>query len=107
MSLIVAYRSLLENFFTSIHTKNHNFTIVITQYIYLLICLQVIVMSSHETIRVLEVEVDATVPSPETHVKTEAEKEEGRVKALELAEGANQDKKTASSTIPTGGATFA
>lgn len=63
-------------------------------------------MSSHETIRVLEVEVDATVPSPETHVKTEAEKE-GRVKALELAEGANQDKKTVSSTIPTGGATFA
>ncbi|XP_060793306.1 POU domain, class 6, transcription factor 1 isoform X3 [Neoarius graeffei] len=58
-------------------------------------------MSSHETIRVLEVEVDAAVPSPGTRVKTEAGAEEGRGKALEPAEGATQDKQTASSTIPT------
>ncbi|MCJ8741824.1 hypothetical protein PDJAM_G00075200 [Pangasius djambal] len=61
---------------------------------------QVIVMSSHETIRVLEVEVDAAVPSPGAHVKTEAGAEEGRGKALEPAEGATQDRQTASSTIP-------
>lgn len=64
-------------------------------------------MSSHETIRVLEVEVDAAVPSPGTRVKTEAGAEEGRGKALEPAEGATQDKQTASSTIPTGGGTIA
>ncbi|MCI4387579.1 hypothetical protein PGIGA_G00075840 [Pangasianodon gigas] len=62
---------------------------------------QVIVMSSHETIRVLEVEVDAAVPSPGAHVKTEAGTEEGRGKDLEPAEGATQDRQTASSTIPT------
>lgn len=60
-------------------------------------------MSSHETIRVLEVEVDAAVPSPETHVKTELGVEEGRGKALEPAEGAAQDRKTTSNTIPAGG----
>lgn len=60
-------------------------------------------MSSHETIRVLEVEVDAAVPSPETHVKTESGAEEGKRKALEPVDGATQDRKTASNTIPTGG----
>lgn len=64
-------------------------------------------MSSHETIRVLEVEVDAAVPSPGTHVKTETRAEEWRGKALEPAERATQDKKTTSSTIPTGGGTLA
>lgn len=63
-------------------------------------------MSSHETIRVLEVEVDAAVPSPETPVKTESGAEEGRGKALEPVEGAVQDRKTASSTIPAGGVTI-
>ncbi|KAF7696088.1 POU domain, class 6, transcription factor 1 isoform X2 [Silurus meridionalis] len=62
---------------------------------------QVIVMSSHETIRVLEVEVDTAVPSPGTHVKNEAGPEEGRGKALELIEGATQDKQTPSNTIHT------
>lgn len=60
-------------------------------------------MSGHETIRILEVEVDAAVPSPGTHVKTEAGAEEGRGKALEPAEGTTQDRQTAPSTIPTGG----
>lgn len=64
-------------------------------------------MSSHETIRVLEVEVDAAVPSPGTYVKTEAGAEEVRGKALESAEGGTQDRKTASSTIPTGRAIIA
>ncbi|KAI5609025.1 POU domain, class 6, transcription factor 1 isoform X1, partial [Silurus asotus] len=62
---------------------------------------KVIVMSSHETIRVLEVEVDTAVPSPGTHVKNEAGPEEGRGKALELIEGATQDKQTPSNTIHT------
>ncbi|KAG7323219.1 hypothetical protein KOW79_012921 [Hemibagrus wyckioides] len=61
---------------------------------------QVIVMSSHETIRVLEVEVDAAVSSPGTHVKTEAGAEEGRGKALD-PEVVTQDRQTPSSTIPT------
>lgn len=64
-------------------------------------------MSGHETIRILEVEVDAAVPSPGTHVKTEAGAEEGRGKALEPAEGTTQDRQTAPSTIPTGGGSFA
>lgn len=64
-------------------------------------------MSSHETIRVLEVEVDAAVPSPGPHVKTEAGAEEGRGKALEAAEVITQDKQPASSNIPTGGRTIA
>ncbi|KAK2825124.1 hypothetical protein Q7C36_019051 [Tachysurus vachellii] len=62
---------------------------------------QVIVMSSHETIRVLEVEVDAAVPSPGNHVKTEAGAEEGRGKALDPAEVVTQDRHTPTSTIPT------
>lgn len=63
-------------------------------------------MSSHETIRVLEVEVDAAVPSPGTHVKTEAGAEEGRGKALD-PEVVTQDRQTPSSTIPTGGGIIA
>lgn len=43
------------------------------------------------------------MPSPGTHVKTEAGAEEGRRKVLELVEGATQDKQTVSNTIPTGG----
>lgn len=62
---------------------------------------QVIVMSGHETIRILEVEVDAAVPSPGTHVKTEAGAGEGRAKALEPAEGTTEDRQPAPSTIPT------
>lgn len=38
--------------------------------------LQVIVMSGHETIRVLEVEVDASQPSSVPEVKTESKAEE-------------------------------
>lgn len=59
-------------------------------------------MSSHETIRVLEVEVDAAVPSPGNHVKTEAGAEERRGKALDPTEVVTQDRHTPTSTIPTG-----
>uniref|UniRef100_A0A8C3G7Y3 POU domain protein n=1 Tax=Cyclopterus lumpus TaxID=8103 RepID=A0A8C3G7Y3_CYCLU len=46
-------------------------------HILLLIAAQVIVMSSHETIRVLEVEVDASLPSSVPDGKSEVKAEEG------------------------------
>ncbi|XP_064155123.1 POU domain, class 6, transcription factor 1 isoform X1 [Anguilla rostrata] len=52
---------------------------------------QVIVMSSHETIRVLEVEVDASLPASGADGKREAGAEEGENLPLEPSEGGAQD----------------
>uniref|UniRef100_A0A3B4TBY4 POU domain protein n=1 Tax=Seriola dumerili TaxID=41447 RepID=A0A3B4TBY4_SERDU len=63
---------------------------------------QVIVMSGHETIRVLEVEVDASLPSSVNDGKSEGKAEEGVAQAAEQPEGGStQD----SPTVPqsTGG----
>uniref|UniRef100_A0A8D0DBG0 POU domain protein n=1 Tax=Sander lucioperca TaxID=283035 RepID=A0A8D0DBG0_SANLU len=51
-----------------------------------LISVQVIVMSGHETIRVLEVEVDASLPSSVPDVKSEAKAEEGVARPAEQPE---------------------
>uniref|UniRef100_A0A3B4TBT5 POU class 6 homeobox 1 n=1 Tax=Seriola dumerili TaxID=41447 RepID=A0A3B4TBT5_SERDU len=48
---------------------------------------QVIVMSGHETIRVLEVEVDASLPSSVNDGKSEGKAEEGVAQAAEQPEG--------------------
>ena len=59
---------------------------------YSLIAAQVIVMSGHETIRVLEVEVDASLPSSVPDVKSEAKAEEGVARPAEQPEaGSTQD----------------
>ncbi|XP_040917042.1 POU domain, class 6, transcription factor 1 isoform X1 [Toxotes jaculatrix] len=50
---------------------------------------QVIVMSGHETIRVLEVEVDASLPSSVTDGKSEGKAEEGVARAAEQTEGSS------------------
>ncbi|KAJ8265516.1 hypothetical protein COCON_G00146150 [Conger conger] len=52
---------------------------------------QVIVMSGHETIRVLEVEVDAALPTSGADGKREGACEEGENLALEPSEGGVQD----------------
>ncbi|XP_036390161.1 POU domain, class 6, transcription factor 1 [Megalops cyprinoides] len=52
---------------------------------------QVIVMSGHETIRVLEVEVDASLPSSGSDGKPETGGEEGGNLTLEPVEGGAQD----------------
>ncbi len=44
---------------------------------------QVIVMSGHETIRVLEVEVDASLPSSASDGKSEGKAEEGAARPAE------------------------
>lgn len=44
-------------------------------------------MSGHETIRVLEVEVDASLPSSVTDVKGEGKAEDGAAQTAEQAEG--------------------
>lgn len=49
-------------------------------------------MSGHETIRVLEVEVDASLPSSVPDVKSEAKAEEGVARPAEQPEaGSTQD----------------
>ncbi|XP_058498573.1 POU domain, class 6, transcription factor 1 isoform X2 [Solea solea] len=50
---------------------------------------QVIVMSGHETIRVLEVEVDASLPSSVTDGKSEGKAEEGVAQAADQPEGSS------------------
>ncbi|KAK1803790.1 hypothetical protein P4O66_020815 [Electrophorus voltai] len=64
----------------------------------MLTCLQVIVMSGHETIRVLEVEVDAALSSSGADGKLGAGGEEVADPTLEPAEGRTQDSPVASST---------
>ncbi|XP_017549698.1 POU domain, class 6, transcription factor 1 isoform X1 [Pygocentrus nattereri] len=59
---------------------------------------QVIVMSGHETIRVLEVEVDAALPSSGADVKVEPGREDRGGLTLEPADGGIQDGPAASST---------
>lgn len=58
---------------------------------------QVIVMSGQETIRVLEVEVDATVPPSRVDVKVEAGAEDRGALTLEPSEGVVQDSPAPSS----------
>ncbi|XP_041860920.1 POU domain, class 6, transcription factor 1 isoform X2 [Melanotaenia boesemani] len=58
---------------------------------------QVIVMSGHETIRVLEVEVDASLPSSATDGKGEGKAEEGVAQATEQSEASNTQNRT---TVP-------
>ncbi|KAL7859435.1 hypothetical protein SRHO_G00145820 [Serrasalmus rhombeus] len=58
---------------------------------------QVIVMSGHETIRVLEVEVDAALPSSGADVKVEPGREDRGGLTLEPADGGIQDGPAASS----------
>ncbi|KAG9334002.1 hypothetical protein JZ751_009318, partial [Albula glossodonta] len=55
---------------------------------------QVIVMSGHETIRVLEVEVDASLPASSSEGKPETAGEEGGSLTLEPTEGGAQDAPT-------------
>ncbi|XP_036447835.1 POU domain, class 6, transcription factor 1 isoform X2 [Colossoma macropomum] len=62
---------------------------------------QVIVMSGHETIRVLEVEVDAALPSSGADVKVEPGREDRGGLTLEPADGGIQDGPGASSTTAT------
>ncbi|KAK2897257.1 POU domain, class 6, transcription factor 1 isoform X1 [Channa argus] len=58
---------------------------------------QVIVMSGHETIRVLEVEVDTPLPSSVPEVKSECKAEEGVARPAEQPEaGSTQDNPTVS-----------
>ncbi|KAL6483362.1 hypothetical protein MHYP_G00082340 [Metynnis hypsauchen] len=59
---------------------------------------QVIVMSGHETIRVLEVEVDAALPSSGADVKVEPGREDRGGLTLEPADGGIQDGPASSST---------
>uniref|UniRef100_A0A3Q3JFP7 POU domain protein n=1 Tax=Monopterus albus TaxID=43700 RepID=A0A3Q3JFP7_MONAL len=64
----------------------------------LLIAVQVIVMSGHETIRVLEVEVDASLPTSLPDVKSEIKAEEGVSQSAERPEaGSTQDSPTVAS----------
>ncbi|XP_041860918.1 POU domain, class 6, transcription factor 1 isoform X1 [Melanotaenia boesemani] len=58
---------------------------------------KVIVMSGHETIRVLEVEVDASLPSSATDGKGEGKAEEGVAQATEQSEASNTQNRT---TVP-------
>uniref|UniRef100_A0A3B1K3K9 POU domain protein n=2 Tax=Astyanax mexicanus TaxID=7994 RepID=A0A3B1K3K9_ASTMX len=62
---------------------------------------QVIVMSGQETIRVLEVEVDATVPPSRVDVKVEAGAEDRGALTLEPSEGVVQDIPAPPSSITT------
>ncbi|XP_066528640.1 POU domain, class 6, transcription factor 1 [Hoplias malabaricus] len=59
---------------------------------------QVIVMSGQETIRVLEVEVDAAVPSSGTEIKVEPGRESRGCLTLDPTEGCAQDSPPASNT---------
>ncbi|XP_030625734.1 POU domain, class 6, transcription factor 1 isoform X2 [Chanos chanos] len=64
---------------------------------------QVIVMSGQETIRVLEVEVDAAVPPTDPGGKSEVTGEDGGGVTLESAEGGLQDSPAAPHSATSGG----